>query len=182
MDELAEKMGVDPLELRYKNVYRPGDTTPNGCPPDVYSLPEMIDKLRPLYKEALAKAKKASTPDRKKGVGVSIGIYGCGLDGPDSSEIWVELTPEGVTVGTSWEDHGQGADMGAIATAHKTPGAARNRREQDQSRHVRHRIDPEQRACGRQPVSGGCRAVHSGRVRNAPQCHEETRRGLQDLR
>ncbi len=120
MDELAEKMGVDPLELRYKNVYRPGDTTPNGCPPDVYSLPEMIDKLRPLYKEALAKAKKASTPDRKKGVGVSIGIYGCGLDGPDSSEIWVELTPEGVTVGTSWEDHGQGADMGALATAHKT--------------------------------------------------------------
>ena len=24
MDELAEKMGMDPLELRYKNVYRPG--------------------------------------------------------------------------------------------------------------------------------------------------------------
>jgi len=24
IDELAEKMGIDPLELRYLNVYRPG--------------------------------------------------------------------------------------------------------------------------------------------------------------
>ncbi len=119
MDELAEKMGIDPLELRYKNVYRKGDTTPSGCPPDVYSLPEMIDKLRPLYKEALAKAKAESTSDRKRGVGLSIGVYGCGLDGPDSSEVWAELTPEGVTIWSSWEDHGQGADAGALGTAHQ---------------------------------------------------------------
>ena len=119
MDELAEKMGVDPLELRYKNVYRPGATTPTGQTPDVFSLPEMIDKLRPHYKAALEKAEKASTPEVKRGVGVSIGIYGCGLDGVDGSEAWVELTPTGVTVGSSWEDHGQGADMGALGTAHE---------------------------------------------------------------
>ena len=47
MDELAEKLGMDPLELRYKNVYRHGDTTPTGQDPEVYSLPEMIDTLRP---------------------------------------------------------------------------------------------------------------------------------------
>ena len=119
MDELAEKMGVDPLELRYRNVYRPGDTTPTGQAPDVYSLPEMIEKLRPLYKAALGKAKKESTPEKKKGVGVSIGLFGSGLDGADSSAAWVELTPTGVTVGSSWEDHGQGADMGALGTAHE---------------------------------------------------------------
>ncbi len=33
MDELAEKMGKDPLELRALNVYRPGDTTPTGQEP-----------------------------------------------------------------------------------------------------------------------------------------------------
>ncbi|NTU48124.1 MAG: molybdopterin-dependent oxidoreductase, partial [Syntrophobacteraceae bacterium] len=120
MDELAEKMGVDPLELRYKNVYRQGDTTPNGCPPDVYCLSEILDTMRPLYKAALDRAKKESTPEKKRGVGLSIGIYGCGLDGPDSSEVAVELTPEGITVLSSWEDHGQGADMGCLATAHKT--------------------------------------------------------------
>ncbi|HOI94693.1 MAG TPA: molybdopterin-dependent oxidoreductase [Syntrophobacter fumaroxidans] len=119
MDELAEKIGVDPLELRYRNVYRPGDTTPNGCPPDVYCLPELIDLLRPRYREALEKAGQGSTRDCRKGVGISIGIYGCGLDGPDSSEIAVELTPDGVTVFSSWEDHGQGADMGCLATAHE---------------------------------------------------------------
>ena len=73
----------------------------------------------PLYKAALEKAKKESTDKVKKGVGVSIGVYGCGLDGVDGSEAWIELTPTGVTVGSSWEDHGQGADMGALGTAHE---------------------------------------------------------------
>ncbi len=120
MDELAEKLGVDPLELRYKNVYRPGSTTPTGQTPEVFSLPEMLDKLRPKYKAALEAAKKASGPDKKRGVGISIGVYGCGLDGPDGSEVWIELMPDNtVTVYSSWEDHGQGADMGALGTAHE---------------------------------------------------------------
>ena len=119
MDELAEKMGMDPLELRYVNVYRKGDTTPTGQDPEVYSFPEMIDKLRPLYKEAKAKAKAESTADVKKGVGISIGLYGCGLDGVDGSEADVELTPDGVTIYNTWQDHGQGADMGTLGTAHE---------------------------------------------------------------
>ena len=119
IDELAEKMGMDPLELRYKNVYRPGDTSPTGQKPEVYSFPEMIDKLRPLYQDALKKAKAESTAEKKKGVGLALGIYGCGLDGPDASEVSVELTPDGVVLASSWEDHGQGADMGALGTCHE---------------------------------------------------------------
>jgi aldehyde oxidoreductase len=119
MDELAEKIGMDPLELRYINAYRPGDTTPVGQDPEVYSLPEMIDQMRPLYKAAKERAKEASTPEVKRGVGVSIGIYGCGIDGADSSEVAVELTETGVTLYATWEDHGQGADMGALGTTHE---------------------------------------------------------------
>ena len=120
MDELAEKMGIDPLELRARNVYRQGDTTPTGQAPEVYSFPEMIEKLRPLYKAAKEKAKAETTADVKKGVGISLGIYGCGLDGADSSEIKVALNPDNtVTLYDSWEDHGQGADMGSLGTAHK---------------------------------------------------------------
>ena len=119
MDELAEKIGMDPLELRYLNVYREGDTTPSGQAPEVYSFPEMIDRLRPLYKAAKEEAKKKSTAEVKRGVGVSIGIYGCGIDGVDSSEISIELTRDGVIVGSTWEDHGQGADMGVLGTAHE---------------------------------------------------------------
>ncbi len=120
MDELAAKMGEDPLELRARNVYRPGDTTPTGQTPEVFSFTEMVDKLRPLYQEAKKKAKAGSTPEVKKGVGISLGIYGCGLDGPDASEVRVELNQDNtVTLFNSWEDHGQGADMGSLGTAHK---------------------------------------------------------------
>lgn len=119
MDELAEKIGMDPLELRSKNVYREGDTTPSGSPPDVIALPGLIDMMRPLYKAALERAKKESTPASKRGVGISIGQYGCGSDGPDASEAWAELTPDGVTIYDCWEDPGQGGDVGTIITAHE---------------------------------------------------------------
>jgi aldehyde oxidoreductase len=119
VDELAAKMGMDPFELRYRNIYRPGDTTPTGQTPEVFAFPVLFDKLRPLYLKALERVKKESTPEKKKGVGVSLGIYGCGLDGPDASEVWVELTPDGVTLTLSWQDHGQGADMGALGTCHQ---------------------------------------------------------------
>jgi aldehyde oxidoreductase len=120
MDELAEKLGMCPLELRYKNVYRKGSTTPTGQDPEVYSLPEILDLLRPKYKAALEKAKANSTAAVKRGVGVSVGVYGCGLDGPDGSEAWAELNEDGtVTLYNNWEDHGQGADMGSLATFHE---------------------------------------------------------------
>ena len=121
IDELAEKVGMDPLEFRYMNVYREGSTTPNGCAPDVIAFPQALDKLRPIYKKALesAKAKNAEGGDVKYGAGITLLEYGCGLDGADSSEAWVELTEKGVTVGDSWEDHGQGADMGTMTIAHE---------------------------------------------------------------
>lgn len=120
MDKLAAKLGMDPLELRYVNALRPGDVNVNGQTPDSFSLPAMIDALRPKYKAALEKAKKESTAKHKKGVGISIGVYGCGLDGADGSEAFVQMNKDGsFTIGSSWEDHGQGADAGAIGVAHE---------------------------------------------------------------
>lgn len=120
MDMLAEKMGVDPFELRYRNIYRPPATTPTGQTPDVYCLESLFDKLKPKYEEAKRRCKELSTPDKKRGVGLSLGIYGCGLDGPDSSETAVELTTTGITLFNSWQDHGQGSDLGSQTIAHET--------------------------------------------------------------
>lgn len=123
MDILAENAGIDPLELRYINAYRPGCTNITGQEPDSYSTPEMIDLLRPKYEAAKKRCaeRNAQGGKYKYGVGVSLGVYGCGLDGVDSSEAFVELLPSGeVLVGCSWEDHGQGADIGALTMAHET--------------------------------------------------------------
>lgn len=120
MDELAEKLGMDPWDLRYKNAYREGSTTPTGQDPEVYSLPEMLEKAKPVYDEAKKRAEANSTDEIKRGVGLSLGVYGSGLDGPDSGEADVELNADGtVTIFNAWEDHGQGADMGTLTTAHE---------------------------------------------------------------
>ncbi len=119
IDMLAEKVGEDPFEFRYKNLYNENSTTPTGQKPDVLVLNKLFDMLRPKYLEAKKRCKELSTPEKKRGVGLALGIYGCGLDGPDGSEARVELTPEGVTVYNSWEDHGQGADLGTLTMAHE---------------------------------------------------------------
>ena len=120
MDELAEKIGIDPWEIRYRNCYRPGATNPSGQEPEVFSYPEMLEALKPRYEEAKAKAKRESNDKIKKGVGISLGCYGCGLDGPDGSEAWAVLNPDDtITIVSAWEDHGQGADMGVVGTAHE---------------------------------------------------------------
>ena len=121
IDILAEKLGMDPFDLRYKNIYRPGATTPTGQVPEVFCFEEMFDILKPKYEEAKKRCKELSTPEKKRGVGLALGIYGCGLDGVDSSHAWARLNEDGtITVGNSWQDHGQGSDLSTLTMAHET--------------------------------------------------------------
>ncbi|SJZ66446.1 molybdopterin-dependent aldehyde oxidoreductase [Consotaella salsifontis] len=121
IDMLAEKMGEDPFEFRYKNLYNESSTTPTGQKPEVLVLPQLFDMIRPKYEEAKKRCEEfnAANSEKKRGVGVALGIYGCGLDGPDSSEARIEITPTGFTVYSGWEDHGQGADLSALTMAHE---------------------------------------------------------------
>ncbi|WP_414733021.1 molybdopterin-dependent aldehyde oxidoreductase [Acetobacterium carbinolicum] len=115
MDMLAEKVGIDPLEFRYINVYRQGDTSLNGNQFDVYPMVEILDKLRPRYQEAMKRAKKESTPERRRGVGISCGEYNVTSGPNDHAEVALGLNPDGtVTHYNTWEDQGQGADIGTL--------------------------------------------------------------------
>ena len=126
IDMLAAKMGIDPFEMRAMNCYKEseGTTIPTGYPPEVYCEEALFEKARPIYEEAkkIAAEKNAASDGKMKyGVGVSLGVYGCGLDGVDTSNAYAELNPDGtVTMYAAWEDHGQGADMGILVSAHET--------------------------------------------------------------
>lgn len=120
MDELAEKMGMDPLEFRYINVYREGDENFNGHKLTVYPMSELIDRLRPKYREALEKGRRESTPQKKRGVGIACGMYNITANPNDHCEMALELNLDGtVTVFNTWEDQGQGGDIGSLVHAHE---------------------------------------------------------------
>lgn len=119
MDKLAEKLNMDPLEIREINALRPGDTFPFGQSPEVFPYQAMIKKIRPKYEAAKRRVKYESGDSIKKGLGVAFSVYSSGHDGPDTTEMAVELTEKGITVYSCWEDHGQGADMGVLGTAHE---------------------------------------------------------------
>ena len=73
----------------------------------------------------------------------------------------VELTPEGVTVYNSWEDHGQGADLGALTHCARNAAPARPEAGADQAGDERHAL-PEQRPVGRQPFQRRYRQCRQG--------------------
>src|SRR5207244_732418 len=93
IDEVAVKLGVDPIDLRLRNVSREGDPTPDGHRwPRVASV-EVLEEARrhPLYTAALG-------PD--EAVGVALGSWG-GARTPSAAGCRVD--PDGlgaVTVGS----------------------------------------------------------------------------------
>jgi aldehyde oxidoreductase len=120
MDELAEKCGLDTWEFMNRNVLRDGDTLGTGEVQDVYPLPQLMEMIKPEYDAAVERCAKLSTPAKKRGVGLAVGIYNVGNDVADLADSDIELNPDGsVTVYNTWEDPGQGADIGTLATAHE---------------------------------------------------------------
>ncbi|ATW23738.1 molybdopterin-dependent oxidoreductase [Candidatus Formimonas warabiya] len=119
MDMMAEKIGMDRFDFRYLNIARPGDLTVNSYPYREYPMQEMMDMMRPFYKEAVAQAKAESTASKKRGVGIVWGGYHVG-GLRDKCEIELELNPDGsITHYNSWEAQGQGADIGTLAHTHE---------------------------------------------------------------
>ena len=114
MDMMAEKLGMDPFEFRYKNIQRPGALTPNNRAPREFPLEGLMDMMRPKYEAAVAKAKKESTPEKKRGVGIAIGGFhtaGPGDDGYIDLELCAGDT---YVMYNTWEDMGQHAESGAL--------------------------------------------------------------------
>jgi aldehyde oxidoreductase len=79
----------------------------------------MLRRLRPKYEALRERAKKNSTPDRPHGVGVACGFFFASSAG-DHAEVALELNPDGsVTNYNTWQEMGQGSEVGTLAFTHE---------------------------------------------------------------
>ena len=105
IDELAAKLGMDPLELRLKNAMRPGDTAFGGQPVPSCVLIECLERVRSAQRAAPALAPRLG---RTRGVGLAAISHISGLMGTAAS---VQLRTDGsVALSTGCVDIGQGSD------------------------------------------------------------------------
>ena len=110
MDIIAEKLEIDPMELRLKNVIRPGDSTASGAEITSCGLEECI--VRAAEKAEWSYGKKKS--QLNKGMGMAAMVHGGGsmrAYGFSANDAFVKILEDGmVTVITSITDVGQGAE------------------------------------------------------------------------
>jgi len=78
IDELAEKLGMDPVELRKKNLLKQGSITATGQTiSESCGMEEALEKT--LQKIGYGRKRKRETGPVKKGIGISTTFYGVGL-------------------------------------------------------------------------------------------------------
>jgi aldehyde oxidoreductase len=121
VDMLAKKAGIDPFEFRYKNLARPGDLTINNHPYRDPAIVELYDKLRPIDEEARTRiAAKKEDDDYYYGLGITSCGFNVSIGAHDHADVALELMPDGsVTAYNTWQDPGQGGDIGTLAHTHE---------------------------------------------------------------
>ncbi|MEW6105119.1 MAG: xanthine dehydrogenase family protein molybdopterin-binding subunit [Bacillota bacterium] len=118
MDELAAELGVDPLDLRLKNGFRPGSVTATGQALDDHavSLVEVMQKAADAigYREkrkAYAGAARRAGTKKVRGVGLAASYRGVSLggEGVDATGAIVSVQQDGsVYVYAGLAENGQG--------------------------------------------------------------------------
>lgn len=128
LDELAERLGMDPLELRLRNALDGQTTTFLGYPPaETFAYRECLESIRPHYRAALAAAEEynrrhAGTPWRR-GVGLAGMWYRFGKSGDPRCPAEAELREDGtLAFYFSAPDYGQGTSTVMLQLAAETLG------------------------------------------------------------
>jgi len=127
LDELAQKIGLDPAEMRRRNLLKPPCITINGLRVQSYGLPECIDQVitRSKWKDRKGKLPKG------RGLGVACSHYVSGAansiirsDMPHST-VNIKIDRDGgVVVYTGASDIGQGSDTMVAQIASETLGCS----------------------------------------------------------
>ena len=121
IDCLAAKMGIDPFEMRAMNCYKEKDDsrTPTGCRPDILRGRALRRRVPTIGQPLRECARRTRPPTAELNTAsVSRWVFTAGLGNTDAS-VHIELNPDDtVTLINSWEDHGQGADIATLTSAH----------------------------------------------------------------
>lgn len=105
LDMIAEELGMDPMEIRLKNVFQSGDVAPNKWEITSCGMTECIKRA------ADWRDKKGRLP-KNRGIGMSGTAFVCGVPFPfDVSGALIKVHENGaVTLITGASDIGQGSD------------------------------------------------------------------------
>ncbi|MDL2325053.1 selenium-dependent xanthine dehydrogenase [Ruminococcaceae bacterium OttesenSCG-928-A16] len=109
---LAEKVGISPWEIRYRNAIRPGQVLTNGQIADESTA---LDKCLEAVKETFENAKYAGIATSFKNAGIGVGL-------PDTSRCIISVEGGKVHVRTSAACIGQGLATVATQIACQTLG------------------------------------------------------------
>jgi 4-hydroxybenzoyl-CoA reductase subunit alpha len=130
LDELAEKIGMDPVEIRRRNLLKPPCITVNSLRVQSYGLPECIEKTaeRSGWKQRKGKLPKG------RGLGIACSHYVSGAansiirsDMPHST-VNIKIDRDGgVVVYTGASEIGQGSDTMTAQIAAETLGCTLSR-------------------------------------------------------
>jgi CO/xanthine dehydrogenase Mo-binding subunit len=132
VEELAHKLGIDPLEFRMKNMLVPGKRNATGALMDAScGLPQCVEKViaSSSYREKSARY-RAQAGSVRRGLGLSLLMHGnsLGPEGNDYGAVHIEIEKDGtVSVGTALTEYGTGAVSGLMQVASSVLGVPLNR-------------------------------------------------------
>ncbi len=113
MDILARELGIDPLEIRRINAFKPGSETATGqLLRASVGIENCLEAVRPHYERSRTRWENSEPQGRfARGVGIGAMWYGIGNTGVQNpSSARIEIAPSGtITLFTGCADIGQGS-------------------------------------------------------------------------
>jgi CO/xanthine dehydrogenase Mo-binding subunit len=133
MDELGEKVGMNPLEIRMKNGFEFGAVTATGQKLlHNVSLKEVLTKAADAidFKKKWNQYRNATSDEKRRGIGLACSYRGVslGAEGVDAAETIVSVQTDGsVIVSSGITDMGQGAQTQMSQIAAEVLGISMDR-------------------------------------------------------
>jgi CO/xanthine dehydrogenase Mo-binding subunit len=112
IDELADRLGMDPIELRLRNVIETGQRWLGGKRVESGTMRQCLEQARVVSDWAARRQPQSPTPGKRRGIGIAAVPHVCALLG---TSALVKLNEDGtVTVQCAAIDTGQGSETALV--------------------------------------------------------------------